>query len=228
LTVSKIPGQGICCGTIYKISSVTLLMYPYYAKISVDVVYLCAKSGFFPLFNINKDINKDSLFFKTVRRLWIMKKSEVAGKVEEIVSPALEDKGYELVEVEWKPKNGTWNLCLYIDKPGGVNIKDCEVVNHEISDLLDMVDIIPHSYVLEVSSPGVERPLKTWRDYEKYTGKAIQVSTYEKIDGQKKFYGWLDSFSEEELVLNKDQGDTVCIPFSKIARVKLMFRPDQI
>jgi len=154
-----------------------------------------------------------------------MKNKEVPHKVEEVVLPVLEDQGYELVEVEWKPRGGTWNLCLYIDKPGGVTINDCESVNHEISDLLDVEDFIPHSYILEVSSPGVERPLKTVRDYEKYRGEPIQVSTYQKINGQKKFYGTLESYDQENLLLLKDEGGEIEIPFEMIAQVKLWFRP---
>jgi len=156
-----------------------------------------------------------------------LKKSEVPGKVEELVTPLIERNGFELVEVEWKPQRGNWNLCLYIDKPGGVTIQDCETINHEVSDLLDRFDIISHSYLLEVSSPGVERPLKNKRDYERYRGEPVQVSTYQKIKGQKKFYGLLHDFNKSTLTLLTDEGDYIELSFHHIARVKLWFRPDK-
>lgn len=156
-----------------------------------------------------------------------MNNAEVVQKVQELATPVLEGYGYELVEVEWKPVSGTWNLCLYIDKPGGITIQDCERANYEISDLLDRVDIISHSYNLEVSSPGVERPLKTRRDFERYRGEPIQVSTYQKIQGQKKFYGKLHDFTEETLSLLTEEGNMVELLFSHIAKVKLWFRPDK-
>ena len=157
-----------------------------------------------------------------------MKKSEIPNKVEELVNPIIEGYGFEIVEVEWKPKGGTWNLCLYIDKPGGITIQDCEMVNHEFSDLLDRVDIIDHSYNLEVSSPGVERPLKKQRDFERYQGEPVQVSTYQKVQGQKKFYGKLFDFDDEMLTILTEEGDYVKLPFANIAKVKLWFRPDKI
>ncbi len=155
-----------------------------------------------------------------------MKRTEIPKKVEELVTPILDGYGFELVEVEWKPQHGTWNLCLYIDKPGGITIQDCEVINYEVSDLLDRVDIITHSYNLEVSSPGVERPLKTTRDYQRYLGSPIQVSTYQKIKGQKKFYGNLRNFTNDTLTLETEKGETIDLPFSLIALVKLWFKPE--
>ena len=155
-------------------------------------------------------------------------KKEIPQKVEELATPIIEGYGFELVEVEWKPQGGSWNLCLYIDKPGGITIDDCEQISYEVSDLLDRTDFIHHSYNLEVSSPGVERPLKNRRDYERYQGEYIQVSTYQKIKGQKKFYGTLKDFSDENLSLETEEGKILELPFSQIAKVKLWFRPDKL
>src|SRR5690554_3324952 len=106
-----------------------------------------------------------------------MQRKELIAYIEDLCRPLVEQYGMEIVEVEWKPIGGTWNLCLYIDKPGGVTLKDCEIINKEVSDLLDREDPIEHRYTLEVSSPGVERPLRGPRDYQRYRGSLVQITT---------------------------------------------------
>ena len=143
----------------------------------------------------------------------------MAGKVkticEEKVNPIIESLGYEVVEVEYAKKTDGMNLTFYIDKDEGVNIDDCERVSKAIDLVLEQLnptDDVP--YVLSVSSPGIDRPIKTDRDFNRNLGKEIEVKLFAKIDGNKNFVGVLKSFDEgkftidfngKEMVFDKEQ-----------------------
>jgi ribosome maturation factor RimP len=99
----------------------------------------------------------------------------ITKKVADLVDPILGELGFELVDVEYLSKHGRWVLRLYIDKEGGVTIDDCALVSREIGDLIDVKDIIRHEYVLEVSSPGLNRPLKKEKDFVWAIGKKIKL-----------------------------------------------------
>src|SRR5512138_432227 len=116
---------------------------------------------------------------------------DVADQVERLVGQAVAAEGYELVHVEYLPRGAGSILRLYIDRPGGVTLDDCQHVSRHVGVLLDVEDLIPHQYVLEVSSPGIERPLfKEW-DYSRFAGKEIRLTTNGKIEGRKNFVGML-------------------------------------
>ena len=99
-------------------------------------------------------------------------------KTEEILQPLMEANGFELVDVEYVKEGGTWYLRAYIDKPGGIAIDDCELISRALSDELDAQDFIEDSYILEVSSPGLGRPLKKDRDFERSIGQEVEVRLY--------------------------------------------------
>ncbi len=155
-------------------------------------------------------------------------KKQIITRVENDIAPILERLGLELVEVDWHNKGGRWNLCIYIDKPGGINLDDCENANREISDLLDRIDLVKHQYVLEVSSPGLERPLKKIKDFERFSEHAIKIITLEPLEGQKKFTGWLKGIDDDDHILLQPEGKEVIIkiPFDSVARANLKFQPD--
>jgi ribosome maturation factor RimP len=108
-------------------------------------------------------------------------------KVSDIVEPAAEDFGLELVDVVFAAERGRKVLRIFVDKPGGVTIDDLSALSREISTLLDVRDAVPGSYSLEVSSPGLDRPLKKEKDFIRFTGKRAQIRTIEPIDGRKNF-----------------------------------------
>jgi ribosome maturation factor RimP len=148
---------------------------------------------------------------------------DVAARAEELVKSSVEAEGLELVHVEYQPRGGASVLRLYIDKPGGVTLSDCQRISRHVSVMLDVEDFIPNQYVLEVSSPGIERPLFKRADYERFAGREIQVMTREKIEERKNFTGVIRDVSEDELEL-ECEGKTYRIPLDIIRKAKLTYR----
>ncbi|SFX35225.1 ribosome maturation factor RimP [Thermoactinomyces sp. DSM 45891] len=147
----------------------------------------------------------------------------VVATVEKLVTPALEELQLEVVEVEYKKEGSNYFLRVFIDKTdeGRVDLDDCARASGCISALLDEHDPVPGAeYILEVSSPGAERPLKKENDYQKSIGKNVFVSTYEPIDGTKAFEGVLKEVSVDYLTVDV-QGKEIEIPRSKVAKARL-------
>lgn len=128
----------------------------------------------------------------------------VTQEVTDLVAPILEEMGYELVDVAWVMKSGRWVLQLFIDKEGGVTIDDCAAVSGEIGDLIDVRDIIPHGYVLEVSSPGLDRPLKKLKDFRGAIGRKVKIRTARPKEGRRNFTGRLERVEEDVITLLVD------------------------
>ena len=127
--------------------------------------------------------------------------SRIEEITKELVMPILEENNFELVDVEYRKEGKHWYLRVYIDKEGGITLDDCQLVSEYLSDRLDEVDPIDHSYILEVSSPGLDRPLKTPRDFKRNLGKEVEVSLYQPIDKRKKFTGELLEFTGDKIIL---------------------------
>lgn len=136
--------------------------------------------------------------------------------VEDIVSGLLKGTDIELVDVEYV-KEQHWYLRVFIDKEGGIEIDDCQQLSEQIEAKLDETDPIKESYILEVSSPGIDRVLKKDRDFEREMGKMLDITTYAPFNGQKLTVGQLTGFDKENITIN---GDTT-IPFDKIALIRL-------
>lgn len=147
-------------------------------------------------------------------------KNRVAAVVEEISAPVIEELGLELVDVEFAREGGRWILRVYIDKPGGVGHSDCEAVSKRLDTLLDEKDPIPQSYYLEVSSPGIERPLKKPQDFQRFRGHMVRVTTFTPLEGRKKFTGRLGEVAEGSVVIEEEGGNAV-IPMGQIASARL-------
>lgn len=146
--------------------------------------------------------------------------SKIAEAAERVVRPIVEANGVELVDVEYKKVFGTPTLTVYIDKPGGVSLDDCERVHMAIDAPLDELDPTQgQPYNLNVSSPGLDRPLKTARDFERKIGEKIEVSLYAPVDGEKKFLAVLSEVRGEEIALD-DNGKTVTLQLKQIAAAK--------
>ena len=125
-------------------------------------------------------------------------------KTEEILLPIVEEYGFELVDVEYVKEGSNWYLRAYIDKPGGIGVNDCEVVSRELSDILDEKDFIDEAYILEVSSPGLGRPLKKEKDFQRNMGKLVEVRTYRPIEKQKEFCGTLTAYDSNSVTIDED------------------------
>lgn len=125
--------------------------------------------------------------------------SNITSKIEELVTPILQELNLELVDIEYVKEGREWFLRVYIDTPaGGIDIEQCAQVSEKLSEKLDVVDPIKENYFLEVSSPGAERPLKKDADFLKAVGKYVYIKTYEPVNGAKEFEGTLLSYSEDE------------------------------
>ncbi|HCJ01741.1 MAG TPA: ribosome maturation factor RimP [Clostridiales bacterium] len=134
----------------------------------------------------------------------------VKEKVEELILPILQDLGYELVEVTYQKQHDAMHLTVYIDcdKPGGVSLDDTEIVANAIDQPLDDLDPTGgESFVLNVSSPGLDRPLKTERDYQKKMGTEIEVALYKPLAGAKKHIGTLLSYENGMISLKTKEGE---------------------
>ena len=132
------------------------------------------------------------------------RRDEYEQKAEALLAPIVEGQGFELVDVEYVKEAGNWYLRGYIDKPGGITVNDCEAVSRAFSDKLDENDFIEDSYIMEISSPGLDRPLKKEKDFARSMGKLVEVRTYRPIDKQKEFCGVLDAYDENSVTINED------------------------
>lgn len=128
-----------------------------------------------------------------------------------LVEPLAREKGLELVNVEYIKEGAHWYLRLYIDKDGGVDMDDCSGVSHAVSEMLDQKNLIPQAYMLEVSSPGLERPLKKEEDFIRFQGSLVTVHTSSQFQGYKEFTGNLVGIINAEIVLEYEN-NRIAIP----------------
>jgi len=140
--------------------------------------------------------------------------------IRQIAEPVLRSLGMELVDVEYQREAPGWVLRVYIDREGGVNIDDCTEVNRELGTILEVRDLIPNSYILEVSSPGLTRPLKKIDDFLKYRNHQVKIKTSAPIEGRRNFKGKLLGV-EGDLVRVEVDGRGYGIPQESIAKANL-------
>ena len=151
------------------------------------------------------------------------KREDFEQRTEELLIPILEKYEFELVDVEYVKEAGTWYLRAYIDKPGGIAINDCEVVSRELSDLLDQKDFIDDSYILEVSSPGLGRPLKKERDFARSIGAEVEIRTYRMVEGRKEFTGVLEEYDSESVTVSYEDGTKQNFDRKEMALIRRAF-----
>ncbi|HKJ14379.1 MAG: ribosome maturation factor RimP [Desulfobulbaceae bacterium] len=144
----------------------------------------------------------------------------VAKRVGAVALPVLEEMGLELVEVQYRREQSGWVLRLIIDKQEGISLEDCAAVSREISQLLDIEDFVDQAYNLEVSSPGLNRPLKSMADFERFTGRMAKIKTIEPIAGEHVFIGRIKKTEGETIILEIGRKE-VTMPFSQVARARL-------
>jgi len=153
----------------------------------------------------------------------LSKKDFYEQKTEELINPLIEESGFELVDVEYVKEAGNYYLRVYIDKPGGITVDDCEVISRSFNDILDSEDYIEDSYIFEVSSPGLGRPLKKDRDFERSIGKEVDIKLYKAVDHSKDFTGVLVSYDGNTVVIETDDEKTISFEKKEIALIRLSF-----
>ena len=149
------------------------------------------------------------------------KKENYESRVERYLLPLVEEHHFELVDVEYVKEAGTWYLRAYIDKEGGIAVDDCEVISRALSSWLDKEDFIDDSYILEVSSPGLGRPLKKEKDFVRSMGKDVDVRLYRQLNKQKEFTGALSAYDENTVTLTMEDGSQMVFEKADIALIRL-------
>ena len=150
---------------------------------------------------------------------------EIVDRVRSIADPIVSDEGMELVDVEYRRESRGWVLRLYLDKEGGVTLDDCTRISQEVGRSLDVEDFIQIPYALEVSSPGLSRPLKTEKDFMKYCHSLIKVKTLDPIQNRRQFKGRLLGVSANQIEMEVE-GEIFRIPLSNMAKANLEVDPD--
>jgi len=146
----------------------------------------------------------------------------ISERVEQIAASVVEQAGIEFVHCQIAGSKRNPTVRLVIDKPGGVTLEDCAQISREVEAVLDRDDFIPTSYVLEVSSPGIERELYKLADYERFAGKDVRIKTAKPIGGQRNFAGKIASVKGGEIEFEDKTSGTIRIPFELIAKANLM------
>ena len=142
------------------------------------------------------------------------------NKVEELVSPVLANLGYELVDRELAVEGGRRILRIYIDRPGGVTVDDCSTASHAVEDLIEIEELISEKYVLEISSPGINRPLRKREDFERYAGSIVKLKTRNPIEGRSNFKGELVGLSGDDVVVTID-GKNYNVPIAELGKARI-------
>lgn len=149
------------------------------------------------------------------------KRENYEQRTEKFLLPLMEEHGFELVDVEFVKEAGIWYLRAYIDKEGGIAVDDCEVISRKVSDWLDKEDFIDESYILEVSSPGLGRPLKKEKDFARSIGKDVEVRLYKALNKSKEYTGALEAYDKESVTLKMEDGSQMTFQRADIALIRL-------
>ena len=152
-----------------------------------------------------------------------MAKKDYERLTEELITPIIEAHHFELVDVEWVKEGSNWYLRVYIDKEGGITVDDCEIINREFGDVLDEKDYISENYIFEVSSPGLDRPLKKEKDFVRSIGNDVEIRLYKPIDKKKEYVGTLESYDKNSVTIALEDGQKMTFERSAIALIRLAF-----
>jgi ribosome maturation factor RimP len=151
------------------------------------------------------------------------KRETYESRTEKFLLPIMEKYNFELVDVEYVKEAGSWYLRAYVDKEGGITVDDCEVVSRLLSDWLDQEDFIEDSYIMEVSSPGLGRPLKKDKDFARSLGEEVEIRLYKARDKQKDFTGLLKAYDAETVTIETEEGTEETFARAEIALIRLAF-----
>jgi ribosome maturation factor RimP len=145
----------------------------------------------------------------------------IIGRVREILDPILSQMGLELVDVTLRTEEGRWILRVTIDCQGGVVVDHCTAVSRELSVHLDVEDLVPVKYFLEVSSPGLDRPLKEEKDFDRFTGRKVLIKTHRSVGGRRKISGILDGIENGTVGVILEEGLRLEVPVEDISSARL-------
>ena len=180
----------------------------------------CWKSRAFIFIHMSKE--RLLLFFNTKYIIMEINREEIESRVKELVEPIIKGMGFKLFDVEFKPEGRGWVLRIIADKEGGITIKDCENISRKLSALLDVEDIIPFSYMLEITSPGLTRPLTKVEHYDFFKGRLAKLILKEPIEGRREVVGYIENVRNGIIdIREKASGNILHIPFSAIAKGRL-------
>ncbi len=154
-----------------------------------------------------------------------MKKNEIEQHCTDLVVPIIEENNFELVDVEYVKEGSDYYLRVYADKEGGINIDDCVLISRALEAKLDDADKIKDAYILEVSSPGLTRPLKKEKDFKRSIGKLVELKLYKQYNGTKEYVGVLENFDENTITIMNDDDNHEEITFNRsdISMIRLAF-----
>ena len=147
-------------------------------------------------------------------------------KIRQLIEPVIESEGLEIIDLECLKMKFRWLVRIFIDKEGGVTIDDCSEISKQVGDILDVYDVLPGSYTLEVSSPGLDRPLSRDKDFIKYRGSTVRIKTVEKLDGVKNFHGKLNDYLDEngaKILIVDVSGKIYRIPRDMVVKAHLVY-----
>ncbi len=154
-------------------------------------------------------------------------KTTYREKIRHLIEPLIEAEGMEIVDLECLRMKYRWLIRTYIDKEGGVTIDDCSEISKQMGDILDVYDVLPGSYTLEVSSPGLDRPLTRDKDFIKYCGSTVHIKTKEKLDGMRNFRGILNDYLDEngmKTLIVDVSGKIYHIPKDVVVKAHLVYQ----
>lgn len=152
-----------------------------------------------------------------------MKKAEIEQHCTELVTPIIEENGFELVDVEYVKEGADYYLRVYADKEGGINIDDCVLISRALEEKLDAADRMQDAYILEVSSPGLTRPLKKEKDFKRSIGKLVEIKLYRAQAGKKEFTGVLVDYSDTTVTIENEDSTTMELNRDDISTIRLAF-----
>ncbi|WP_040574808.1 ribosome maturation factor RimP [Methylohalobius crimeensis] len=149
--------------------------------------------------------------------------SRVSDQLSELLAPVVTGLGYELIGIEWdSDSRGHRVMRIYIDAEDGITVDDCERVSNQVSALLDVEDPVSGSYLLEVSSPGIDRPLFTLDHFRRFVDQAVKLRLRQPRDGQRRFKGVIAGTEDDCLILRTDGGDEIALPIDNIDKARLV------
>jgi len=153
----------------------------------------------------------------------MVKREEIEARTEELVLPLVAEKQFELVDVEYVKEGGSYYLRIYIDKEGGITVNDCEDISRPFSDIPDQEEYIEGSYILEVSSPGLGRPLKKEKDFKRSLGEEVEIRLFRQVEHQKEWIGLLTAYDQQTVTIETEDGREMTFERSNLALIRLAF-----
>jgi len=151
----------------------------------------------------------------------VVKREEIEARTEELVMPLITKHQFELVDVEFVKEGSNRYLRLYIDKEGGITVNDCEAISRPLSDMMDVEDYIEESYILEVSSPGLGRPLKKDKDFKRHLGDEVEIRLFRPVDRKKEWEGILTAYDDHTVTIETEDGEEKVFERAGLALIRL-------